>query len=175
MDDLKNIRIRTWLREDKDALVRYANNRNIWLNMRDLFPHPYTDEDAGRWLERCAAQGNKPTHFAIVSGEEAIGSVGFDLMEGEFRITGEIGYWIAEPFWGKGIATFALRQATEKAFESFPVERLEAAVFSWNPASERVLEKAGYHMEARLKRSIIKDGRIGDALIYARLRDSLPY
>ncbi len=83
------------------------------------------------------------------------------------RLTAEIGYWLGEPFWGRGFATVAVKAVTEYAFATFDLQRVQATVFEWNPASARVLERAGYTFEGRLRSSIVKSGRIGDALMYA--------
>ena len=96
--------------------------------------------------------------------------MGFGILKDVYSKTAEIGYWLGEPFWGRGIATTALKETTAYAFAHFEIERLQAHVFEWNPASARVLEKAGYTLEGRQRRHVFKDGRIGDALLYARLR-----
>jgi RimJ/RimL family protein N-acetyltransferase len=170
MIDADGLVLRPWRPRDVDALVRYANNRRIWLNLTDRFPHPYTRTDAEAWIARCAAQAGQATHLAIDVDGVSVGGVGFDRGRDVYRLTADIGYWLAEPFWGRGLATVALRAATTHAFARFDLERLQAAVFEWNPASVRVLEKAGYGFEGRLRRSITKDGRVGDTLLYARLR-----
>lgn len=170
MSTADNLVLRPWTREDIDSLVRYANNRNVWINLRNVFPNPYTHADAEKWIEHCESEAIKPANFAIELSGEAIGGVGVRLLDDVHRLTAEIGYWIAEPFWGKGIATEALKRTTRYAFAEFGLERLQATVFEWNPASARVLEKAGYVVEGRMRRFIIKDGRIGDALLYAMLR-----
>ncbi len=164
------IQIRPWQMTDKAPLLRYADNRNVWINLTDVFPHPYTEEDADRWLWRCGARQAPHMHFAIDLSGEPIGGVGFDPMNDVHRKTASIGYWLGEPFWGRGIATFALKLATDYAFANFELERLQATVFEWNPASARVLEKAGYQLEGRLRKDIWKDGKLADALLYARLR-----
>jgi RimJ/RimL family protein N-acetyltransferase len=169
MTDLPVV-LRPWKPADKDALVRYANNPHIWMNLRDRFPHPYTEADADVWLARSAARQEKPNTFAIDVQGEAVGGIGLDVLRDVHRIAAEIGFWVAEPFWGKGIATAAVEQLTQYAFANFPVERLQAMVFEWNPASARVLEKAGFTLEGRLRRHVIKAGRIGDSLLYARIR-----
>lgn len=162
--------LRPWRKGDEEALVRYANNRNVWLNLRDLFPYPYTLEHAQEWLVRCSATSGPPHNLAIEHAGEAIGSVGLSPMVDVTRFTAEIGYWLGEPFWGRGFATEALRRFSEYAFESFSFERLEAWIFASNPASGRVLDKAGYTYEGTLKRSAFKDGRFLDCHVYARLR-----
>ena len=163
--------LRPWRAADKNTLVRYANNHAVWINLKDRFPFPYSPEDADAWLARCATEALNPTHFAIEVQDSPVGGIGLEFLQDVYRLTAEIGYWVAEPFWGKGIATSALKQLTAHAFATFPLERLQASVFEWNPASARVLEKAGYTLEARLRRNIVKDGRMGDSLLFARLRD----
>ena len=164
--------LRPWRASDQAALVRYANNRNVWLNLDDGFPHPYTAGDADAFIARKASQGGPPRHFAIAVGLEAVGGIGFDPLEGVSRRSARIGYWLGQPFWGRGLATEALRCLGDYAFEHFALERLEAIVFEWNPASCRVLEKAGYALEARLHKSVFKDGQLIDCFLYARLRES---
>ena len=162
--------LRPWRRGDEGALIRYANNRNVWRNLRDRFPHPYTIADAESWIRR-NEETNEPTmSFAIVLEGEPVGAVGLEHREDVDRRTLELGYWLGEPFWGRGLATEAARAVADYAFATFDVERLEAGVFEWNPASGRVLEKAGFQLEARLRKSVFKDGQLIDRLLYARLR-----
>jgi [ribosomal protein S5]-alanine N-acetyltransferase len=162
--------LRRWRASDIDALVRYANNRNIWLNLRDRFPHPYQRSDAEAWIALCDKEKEPILQFAIDLNGEAIGGIGFERMADVHRMTAEVGYWIAERFWGRGIAASALEQATAYAFASLGLERLQAIVFEGNAASMRVLEKNGFAFEGRLQRHIFKDGRFLDGIMYARLR-----
>jgi RimJ/RimL family protein N-acetyltransferase len=151
-------------------MVRHANNRNVWINLRDRFPHPYTDADARRWLD-CIV-GQKPeTNFAIAVADEAVGGIGFTLQHDVERRSAEIGYWLGQEFWGRGIATEALIAVTDYAFSNYDVCRLFAHVFDWNGPSARVLGKAGYVFEGRLRRSVIKDGKTIDQLAYAIIRE----
>lgn len=152
---LDQVLLRDWRPGDEDPLVRYANNRNIWINLHDCFPHPYTLADAEWWIQG-PGQASSQTQFAIVLDGDAIGGIGFELREDVFRRSAEIGYWLGEPFWGRGIATEALRAVTECALKKFDLCRIEAGVFEENRASMRVLEKAGYVCEARLKKSVTK-------------------
>lgn len=168
------IKLRPWRRSDIASIVRYANNPAIAKNLRDFFPHPYTRRDAENWVSYCETQGAPPQNMAIELENEAIGGIGFQPMEDVHRFTGEIGYWIGEPFWGRGIATGALRIATHHGFSVLGLERIQATVFEWNAASARVLEKCGYLFEGRLRRSIFKDGRFADSLLYALIRDRTP-
>ncbi len=158
--------IRNFRPDDVESIARYANNRAVWRNLRDRMPHPYSVDDAVRFLEMIAHQ-SPPTSFAIAVGSEACGAIGLELHDDVFRRTAEIGYWLGEPFWGRGIATEAVRALTDYALRTFDLCRIEAGVYEWNPASMRVLEKAGYTLEARLRKSVTKDGQTIDRLLYA--------
>jgi RimJ/RimL family protein N-acetyltransferase len=163
---LKSCDVRSWRMGDADALARHANNRKIWLNLRDAFPHPYTIHDARNFIK--ALRNRTPeTTFAIAVNGEAAGSVGFVLRPDVERVSAEIGYWLAEPFWGRGIVTEALAAVTDYAIATHKLTRIYALPFAWNTASCRVLEKAGYVLEARLRRSAIKNGLITDQMQYA--------
>jgi RimJ/RimL family protein N-acetyltransferase len=162
--------LRPWHVGDEGALVRYADNRRVWLNLRDRFPHPYTLEHAREWIGRCAAAPDPPLDLAVEHAGEPIGGIGLVPLSDVARFTAEVGYWLGEPFWGRGFATEALRRFTSYAFEHFRFERLEAWIFATNPSSGRVLEKAGYEREATLRRSAFKDGHFLDCHLYARLR-----
>jgi len=105
---------------------------------------------------------------------EAIGGMGLEPHNDVHRLVADIGYWLGEPFWGRGFATQGLRAFTAYAFSTFDLYRLQATVFAWNVGSAKVLEKAGYALEGRLRHNIIKDGRIADTLLYARLREPQP-
>lgn len=164
--DIGDATLRPWRLGDEPALVRYANNARIAAQLRDIFPHPYTPADAREWVDRAAAQ-EPQTNFAIARGEEAIGGIGLVLLPDIGRRSAEIGYWLGEPFWGQGIATRAVAAVTAWGFASFDLVRISAAVFEGNTASRRVLEKAGYALEARLKRAATKNGRTFDLFVYA--------
>ncbi len=161
--------LRPWRAGDEASLVRYANNRNVSGNLKDRFPFPYTADDAAAWIAH--ASGQAPVvNFAIVADGDAVGGVGIELGTDVFHRSAEVGYWLGEPFWGRGIASEVLRAVTDYAWATFDVIRLEAGVFSWNPASARVLEKAGYTLEGRLRQAVVKHGRVGDRLIYGLVR-----
>lgn len=163
--------IRPWQSADRQSLVRFGNNRKVWRNLTDRFPSPYTEADADSWLS--FIYGKEPcTHFAIEVDGMAIGGIGVIPLEGVFARTGEFGYWLGEPYWGRGIATAAARAMAAHAFANFSLERLEAAVFEWNPASMRVLEKVGFVREGVLKRSAFKDGQLIDRVMYAITKDA---
>lgn len=163
--------LRPWRRGDAAALVRHANDREVSRNLRDRFPYPYRHADARAWLATVASQGEPALNLAIEHDGEAIGGAGLQPFDDVHRRTAEVGYWIGRSFWGRGLATAALAELTAYAFATFDFVRLEACVFEWNPASARVLEKNGYAFEGRLRRSVFKDGVLGDTLMYSRLRD----
>jgi len=167
---LKTCTVRSWEWRDRDALVRHANNKKVSINLRDRFSYPYTVRDARNWLDMVVDE--KPeTSFAIDVAGEAVGGIGFTPQHDVARRSAEIGYWLGEPFWGRGIATEALVAVTDYAFANFDLCRLYAHVFDWNGASARVLEKAGYVFEGRLRKSVTKDGQTIDQLMYAIIRD----
>jgi ribosomal-protein-alanine N-acetyltransferase len=163
---LRTCVVRSWRTSDAAPITRYANNRKIWLNLRDAFPHPYMLKDAREYI-RGVRQRTPETSFAIAVDDEAIGGIGFMLHPDVERVSAEIGYWLGEPFWGRGIASDALKAVTAYAVETHQLTRIFAVPFAWNTASCRVLEKAGYVLEARLRRSAIKDGKMTDQLQYA--------
>lgn len=163
---LANCDVRSWQTGDVESLAKYANNRKIWLNLRDAFPHPYTKQDARDWV-RNVCQRSPETSFAIAVDEEAVGGIGFVLHPDVERVSAEIGYWIGEPFWGRGLVADALRAVTEYAMQTHGLTRVYAVPFARNTASCRVLEKAGYVLEGRLRKSAIKDGQLTDQMQYA--------
>ena len=162
--------IRSFLPDDAAGLARYGNNRAVWRNLWDKHPYPYRISDAEEWIKN-ASQQEPETIFAIASTTEAIGCIGLLPQSDVGRLSAEVGYWLGEPFWGKGVATESLRALTEYAFTELGLVRLYATVMEWNPASARVLEKAGYEYEGRMRKSAIKDGEIIDQWLYAIVRD----
>ncbi len=169
--ELKTCVIRPWQAGDEESLARHANNYGIWRNVRNRFPYPYSMDDAREWI-RLAGEEDPQLNFAIVVGGEAVGGIGLVLKDDIYRCAAEIGYWLGEEFWGQGIMTEAARALTGWAFENFDLSRIYAGVLEWNPASMRVLEKAGYQFEARLRKAIIKEGQVMDELIYAVVRET---
>jgi [ribosomal protein S5]-alanine N-acetyltransferase len=168
--------LRPWRREDRDALLRHAGDRSVWLNLRDTFPHPYTEADADQWLAHAAADPPPPWTFAIDVGGEAVGTAALNRKDDVERRSAELGYWVAEPFRGRGIATAAVRGITGAALRESDLVRVFAHVFASNPTSMRVLEKAGFRREGVLERSAIKDGVLLDRVLFAVTHDpGLPY
>jgi ribosomal-protein-alanine N-acetyltransferase len=163
---LTTCEVRSWHRSDAPSLAAHANNRRIWLNLRDRFPHPYTRSDARAFI-RSTSRQRPETAFAIIVHDEAVGGIGVVPNADVERVSAEIGYWLAEPLWGRGIMTEALTAVTKYAGDLHGLTRVYALPFASNLGSCRVLEKAGYVLEGRLRRSAIKDGRIIDQLQYA--------
>jgi len=167
---LRSSIIRPWTLEDAVAIQRHANNRKIWMNLRDLFPHPYTLENAHAFLGFVLKEEPKTT-FAIATESEAIGCIGLRLGDDVHRKTAELGYWLGEAFWGRGIMSEGVQEFTRWAFEAFDLRRIFAQPFADNVASVRVLEKAGFICEGRLQANVFKGGKVLDSFIYARVRD----
>lgn len=155
---------------DAPALAAHADDRDVWLNLRDRFPHPYSVDDALAYVAAVAARPRQ-TSFGIVVDGEAAGSI--SLMPGEdiARATAEIGYWLGRRFWGRGIVSDAVRATTDYAFDHLGLHRVFAVPFARNPASSRVLEKAGYVREGLMRRSALKAGEILDQWLYAAYDD----
>jgi RimJ/RimL family protein N-acetyltransferase len=166
--------LRPLVAADAPSLALHANDRDVWLHLRDRFPHPYTPADAEAYI--AAVAGRAPqTGFGIVVDGEAAGTIGLVLGDDVERHSAEIGYWLGRRFWGRGVATGAVRAVTAYAFAELGMHRVFAVPFDGNPASNRVLEKAGYVLEGRMRRSAVKDGRILDQWLLAAYDDRPPY
>ncbi len=170
---LGGVVLRDWAPDDAAALAHHANDRRIWRNLRDQFPSPYTLLDAERWIAYVATMAPR-TAFAIAVDGHAVGGVGWVCRPDVEHVGAELGYWVGAAYWGKGIATAAVRAATRLAFDRHPeLLRLFALPYGSNAASARVLEKAGYTLEGRLRRNARKDGVVEDSLMYAILREEV--
>ena len=172
--EIGDFNVRDFGAGDAPAIARYANNRKIWENLRDGFPHPYTMRDAEDFVERVASEEPRNI-FAIASETEAIGAIG--LMPGKdvHRFSTEMGYWLAEPFWGRGITTQAIKAVTEYVFAERGLHRVYAEPYAHNRASCRALEKAGFVLEGIMRANVVKDGRILDQFLYARVNPEIIY
>ena len=158
--------VRPWTAADAESLQRHANNRNVSIHLRDRFPFPYELQHATTFLGWIGKQP-APTVWAIEVEGEAAGGIGIELHGDVERVSAEIGYWLGERFWGRGIVTEALQAVTAEAFKQFEITRLYALPFADHVASVRVLEKAGYVKEGHLRQSAIKAGKIRDQFLYA--------
>ncbi len=164
-------RVRSWQPGDEKRLSLHANNKAIWLNLRDRFPHPYTSADAENWIQ-AVVDPVLETNFAIDVGGEAVGNIGLRIGDDIDRYSAEAWYWLGEAHWGNGILTATLQTITGYAFTNFPLFRIYALPFAHNAASIRVLEKVGYQREGLLRWSAVKDGVLLDKLIYAYLSNT---
>ncbi|NLF50805.1 MAG: GNAT family N-acetyltransferase [Leptolinea sp.] len=164
--ELKNCTVRSYRLEDVESLSLNANNRAISKNMRDGFPYPYSEESGRIFIEHSLSL-QPETNFAICVDDKAVGGIGFVLHTDIERIGAEIGYWLGETYWGKGIVSEALAAVTQYAIQTHGLYRVFAVPFAHNKGSIRVLEKAGYTLEGRLRKSAIKDGVVQDQLLYA--------
>lgn len=170
---LNHCTLRSLREDDAPSLARQANNRKIWRNLRDAFPHPYYEEDAKEFIGRIKSQPRESV-FAIEIDNHAVGAIGLRFREDVESCTAELGYWLGEAYWGRGVATEAIQAIVEFAIDEFRLIRIDAWVFSWNPASARTLEKAGFTLEGMLRRSAIKDGQVIDRWLYAFLPEDGP-
>jgi [ribosomal protein S5]-alanine N-acetyltransferase len=167
MDPKKvNFILRPWTMADLDNLVRFANNDRIACNLTDAFPHPYMRE-AGIAYITTFCDENPSRVFAIDVGGIACGSIGVFPQTDIHRKNAEMGYWLAEEYWGRGIMTDAVKQMIVHGFKSFDITRIFARPFSSNIASQRVLEKAGMKLEARFEKTVVKNGQFLDELFYS--------
>ncbi|MGB0863386.1 MAG: GNAT family N-acetyltransferase [Saprospiraceae bacterium] len=157
--------LRPWQTTDLEDLVKYANNPNISKNLTNGFPSPYTIADGERFIKM--ASGQQPAQImAIAIDGVASGGVGIHPQTDIFHKNAELGYWLAEPFWGKGIMTKAIKEMVDYTFKNFEINRIFARPFGSNIGSQRVLEKVGFELEARLSQTIFKNNSYEDELIY---------
>jgi RimJ/RimL family protein N-acetyltransferase len=163
-------KIRSYQKSDIDALIKYANNYNVYKCLKDTFPYPYTEDDAVVWLANCTVQ-NPETNFAITDENELIGAIGFKLNEDVFIRNAEIGYWLGEPFWGRNIVSQAVKEITKYIFNNYKINRIYASVFEGNPGSKRVLEKCGYVLEGIMRKAVFKEDKYLDQYTYAILKE----
>lgn len=169
LQELGEVKVRSWRKDDLKSLVRHANNAKIAANLRDQFPHPYTRRDGIDYLEY--VQTHDPEcSFAIEFEGEAVGGVGFLLGRDIARMTAEMGYWLSEELWGRGIATLVVSSMSDWALDNYSLTRVFAMAFAHNVGSIRVLEKAGFEREGIMRRSAIKDGVVLDQILFAKVR-----
>lgn len=162
--------LREFEESDAPSIAQHANNRKVWAGVRDIFPHPYTLSNAKDFIEMATEE--QPVHiFAIEIDGKAVGAIGFHPQEDVYRYSAEIGYWLAEPYWGKGYMSEIVQLFVKKVFERSNVWRLYAGVYHTNIGSQRVLEKAGFTREGVLKKAVFKDGKVLDEVRYALLRE----
>lgn len=162
--------LRPYREGDAEALQRAADNPRIAANLQASFPSPYTLADAESWIARCQTMPESERHLAIEIGGAVNGGIGIFQRPLWSSYTYEMGYWLAEPNWGRGIVSEAVGLVVAHAFDVMGAERVQAFVYDWNPASGRVLEKNGFVLEGKLRRAVHRQGRWGDCHVYGRLR-----
>ncbi|HEX8656553.1 MAG TPA: GNAT family protein [Hymenobacter sp.] len=164
-------RLRPWQSSDATALARHGNDRSIWLNLRDRFPHPYSVADAEEYIAFVTSEeGHRDLHLCVEVDGEAVGTISLLFKQDVSRRSAEVGYWLGRAHWGQGIATAAVCNLVDYGFAHYDLARIYALVFSHNAASGRVLEKASFTFEARLRQAVTKDGQTMDGLLYALVR-----
>ena len=171
----EGIALRPWSIKDANQLYVIADNEKIAATLRDGFPSPYTLNDARDWLNIILPENLPPRFFAITLEKQVVGSIGIVTKTDIYRKNFEIGYFLSEENWGKGIATKAIKAATSYAFKNFDIVRVYAEPFAENAASSKALVKAGFILEATLKRNVIKNGIIKDSCIYSVLKEEFRY
>lgn len=165
------VQIRPWKNDDLKDLVHFANNWNIAKNLTDKFPFPYSEANGKAFIE--FATKDDPIHiFAIDKDGQSIGGIGIHPQDDIHRRNAELGYWLAEQFWGQGIISKAIKQVIDFTFETYDIDRVFARPFGTNTASQRVLEKNGFVLEGKFDKVLIKNGELLDELIYAMRREN---
>lgn len=167
---LKHATLRPWHSDDALSLVKHANNPRIASNLRDGFPYPYTLADAKKWLSM-VADNKEDVILAMEIQGEAAGGIGLHGLKDVYRYNCEIGYWLSERYWGKGIMSEAVAAMVDYAFTQSRWLRLFACIFENNPSSMRVLEKNGFRLEAIHKKTVMKEGVLQDEHLYALLKE----
>ena len=151
-------------------MAELANNKKIWDNLRNAMPHPYSEKDAENFIKMCLSK-NPMTFFAIELEGELVGSIALVPQSDVYRKSAEIGYWVGEPYWGKGIATEAIHQILEFGFKNLDIVRIFTGVYGHNIASQKVLEKNGFQKEAVFKKAVFKNEKFCDEVRYGILGD----
>lgn len=159
-------KLRPWQKSDLESLVKHANNPNIAKFMTNGFPYPYTKAHGEKWLE-IATTTHASNFMCIEINGEAAGGAGIHLQQDIMCKNAELGYWLSEEYWGNGIIPKVVLQVVDYGFKNFDITRIYARPFGNNQASQRVLEKCGFKLEARIEKSIFKNGEFLDELIYA--------
>ena len=165
---MNKIRLRAWKKEDAKQLADIANNKNIWDNLRDSIPYPYALSDAEKWITHCNLQ--KPAvNFAVIYNEVVVGSIGCTPKTDVYHKSIEIGYFIGELYWNKGIATHAVRILLDYIEKQFDVVRLFAEVYAYNKASMHVLRKNGFYLESIRRKSAVKNNVLLDDYVWVKI------
>ncbi|HEY2774786.1 MAG TPA: GNAT family N-acetyltransferase [Candidatus Binatia bacterium] len=163
--------LRSWRIDDASSLAVQADNRNIWSNLRGRFPRPYTEPVARTWISRCIGGHERGLQLAIEVEGLAVGGISVDVVTAKAPRIGEIGYWIGQPYWGRGIAGHAVRLVCAMVYEHLALDCLRATVRSSNEASLKILERSGFTVQSRMRRSDRRPGSAVVEIVYVRDRD----
>lgn len=165
-----NIQLRPLQLSDAPVLAKLANNKKIWNNLRDYIPYPYYEKDAEVFISATLKEDPNLT-FAILDEGKFSGVIGLVAQKDVYRKSAEIGYWVGEPFWGKGVASKAVGLALQYGFETLRLQRIFSGVFEYNLASMKVLEKNGFQKEGILKSAVLKNGKFHNEHRFFKLNE----
>ena len=166
----KNIKLRPFRVTDAPHMAELANNPKIGRNLRDGFPFPYTEADALNFIMRFM---KLESYFVIEFNGEYAGNISLTPLENVYRKTAEIGYFLGEPFWNKGIMTIAVKLITDFGFNELGLARIHTGVYEYNPASQKVLEKCGYVKEAVFRKNVFKNGELHDEIRFGKINPAV--
>ncbi|WP_299683573.1 GNAT family protein [uncultured Dokdonia sp.] len=164
----QEVNIRSLTLDDAQQLATLANNKKVWDNLRDYIPYPYNEKDAEFFIN-LTAEENPKQNFGIEYKGKLCGVIGVILQKDVYRKSGEIGYWIGEPYWGKGIGTKAVALITEYGFQTLGLHRIYAGIFDYNKASVKVLKKNGFEQEGIFKKAVFKNEKLHDEYRFYKL------
>lgn len=169
---MKEFKLRSWKTEDAESLAKSADNLNIAKNLRNAFPYPYTLEAAVWYInDTIANEEKKQINYAIVVDGQAVGSIGIFVKDDVYEKSAELGYWLSQDYWRKGIMSKAVQIICKEAFERFDIIRIFAEPFADNAGSRRVLEKVGFTCEGTMRSGVYKNGEIHSYCMYSILRE----
>ncbi len=171
---MTEFKLRKWQSEDAKSVAKYANNPAIAANLRNVFPNPYTLEDASWYVNDCIEKGedHQITRAIVVNGE-VVGSIGIFVQSDVYEKSGELGYWLAEEYWRKGIMSAAVKEICKDAFDMFDIIRVYAEPYDYNAGSRGVLEKAGFTYEGTMRNGVFKNGKVHSYCMYSLLREEV--
>ena len=173
--ETEKLELRPWQIEDAACVALYADNEKIARNLRDVFPHPYRLQDAEGFIRECLKADESREMFRTIAVDGcAVGGISLVRGEDVYRRSAELGYWLAEPCWGRGIMTRAVRQICQEGFDAWEIVRIYACPYASNAGSRRVLEKAGFALEGVLRQAVYKNGAVLDGCVYGLLRPQSP-
>lgn len=170
----EHIMLRSWNKNDIIPLTKIADNPWVAMQLRDGFPNPYTTDDAEKWIDVVIEIPGQQRFFCIEVEGDVAGSIGIVLKSDVYRLNAEIGYFLGEPYWGKGVMTECVKALIPYIFEHFNIRRIYAEPYARNIASRRVLEKLSFRCEAVFRKNVIKNGIMQDSCIYALLKEDWP-